>query len=76
MSDGTPAGNGEGQLPHDGKIGNIVNSLVAAILVAITTWAANIDWSSWPAWVASLGAPAVALVAGLITTKVLPRFKR
>lgn len=72
----TQSGTGAGTLPHDGKWGNIWNSLVAAGIGAATVWLSDIDWSSWPAWVGTLGGPAAALLVGLLTTKALPRYKR
>lgn len=66
---------GAGVLTHDSKYGNIVNSLVAAVLVAVITWLGTADFSSLGTWAAVVGAPAAALVAGLLTSKVLPRFK-
>jgi hypothetical protein len=69
-------GDGSGQLPHDGKIGNLANSLVAAGIGAAVTWLGGIDWSSWPAWVGTLGAPAAGLAVGWLTTKALPRYNR
>jgi len=67
---------GAGTLAHDTKLSNVWNSLVAAVIVAGVTWLGDIDWSSWPAWVGTLGAPAAGLVVGWLTGKALPRFKR
>lgn len=67
---------GVGQLAHDAKLGNLWNSLVAAGISAGVVWLGGIDWSSWPAWVGTLGGPAVGLAVGWLTSKALPRFKR
>jgi len=61
-------GTGERQLFRDSKLGNLVNGLVAAVAFAIVGWLGDIDWSSWPAWVGQLGAPAAGILAGLITS--------
>ena len=36
----------------------------------------DIDWSSWPAWVVTLGPPAAGLAAGWLTSFKAARFKR
>lgn len=69
-------GDGSGVLYRDSKIGNVWNSVVVAAGTAAVAWLGDFDWSAWPAWVATLGVPAAGLIAGLITSKVLPRFKR
>jgi hypothetical protein len=72
----TQGQNGAGTLAHDSKWGNVWNSVVAAAITAGVTVLGNIDWSSWPAWVATIGAPAAGLVAGWLASKALPRYKR
>ena len=67
---------GSGTLTHDSKWGNVVNTVAVAGITAVVDLLANVDWSSWPTWVGTIGAPAAALVAGLLTSKYLPRFKR
>lgn len=59
---------GEGKLFRDSKLGNLVNSLVTAAAGAAVVWLGDIDWSTWPAWVGTLGVPAAGLVAGLVTS--------
>ncbi len=76
MSSGTQAGDGRGRLFHDAKLCNLWNSLVAAVITAGVVWLGDIDWSSWPAWVGTLGGPAAGLAVGWLTSKALPRFKR
>jgi hypothetical protein len=67
---------GSGQLAHDTKLSNVWNSVVAALIVAGVTVLGGIDWSSWPAWVGTIGAPLAGLATGWLTGKALPRFKR
>jgi hypothetical protein len=76
MTQQTTNGNGVGVLAHDAKLGNLWNSVVTAAIVAAIAWLGDLDWSSWPAWVGTLGAPAAGLVVGWLTSKALPRFKR
>jgi membrane-bound metal-dependent hydrolase YbcI (DUF457 family) len=69
-------GQGRGVLFHDAKLGNLWNSAVAAVITAGVVWLGDIDWSSWPAWVGTLGGPAAGLAVGWLTSRALPRFKR
>lgn len=68
--------NGKGELAHDTRLSNLWNSAAALGIGAAVAFLGNIDWSSWPAWVGTLGAPAAGLVAGWLTGKALPRYKR
>lgn len=71
-----PKGDGAGRLFHDAKFGNLWNSVATAALGAGIAWLGDLDFSHAPAWLATLGAPAVGLVVGWLTSKALPRFKR
>jgi hypothetical protein len=72
----TQSNDGAGVLTRDAKLGNLWNSIVAAGLGAAVMWLGDIDWSTWPAWVGTIGAPAAGLAVGWLTSKALPRFKR
>jgi hypothetical protein len=69
-------GDGSNQLPRDAKLGNLVNSLGAGVVAAVVVWLGNIDWSTWPAWVVTLGPPVAGLAAGWLTSFKAARFKR
>jgi hypothetical protein len=67
---------GSNHLARDAKLGNLVNSLGAGVVSAVVVWLGDIDWSSWPAWVVTLGPPAAGLAAGWLTSFKAARFKR
>lgn len=66
---------GAGELPRDGKIGNIVNGVVTVVGLGVVEWLGSIDFSTLPTFVATVAAPVAGLIAGLVTTKILPRYK-
>jgi hypothetical protein len=70
------SGNGAGTLAHDTKWSNLWNSAVALIVMAGVEFLGGVDWSAWPAWVGTIGAPAAGLAIGWLRGKALPRFKR
>lgn len=67
---------GSGTLFHDARVGNLVNSVVSALIGAGITILGSIDWSVWPAWVGMVGGPLAGLAAGWLTSKALPRYRR
>jgi hypothetical protein len=70
------SGDGSGVITRDAKIGQWTNTLVTAVGLALVSWLNDLDFSTFPKAVSTLAPPAVGLVVGWITTKVLPRFKR
>lgn len=67
---------GAGTLAHDSKWGNVWNGVATSAISGAILALSNLDWSTWPAWVGTIGAPVAGLVVGLLTSKALPRFKR
>jgi hypothetical protein len=67
---------GRGFLGFDSLVGNTVNGVVTVAGLAVVEWLGTIDFSTLPTFFATIAAPAAGYVAGLITSKVLPRFKR
>jgi len=65
---------GSNQLTRDSKLGNLANSAGVALITAGIVWLGDIDWSGWPAWVATLGGPAVGLAVGWLTSYKAKRF--
>jgi len=65
---------GENVLFRDSKLGNLVNSVAVAGLTALIGAVAEWDWSSYPTWVATLGAPAAGLAVGWLTSYKAKRF--
>jgi hypothetical protein len=74
MTSATDAGKGE--LAHDTKYSNLWNSAVALLVLAGVEFLAGVDWSAWPTWVGTIGAPLTGLAIGWLRGKALPRFKR
>jgi len=72
----TQTPNGAGTLTHDTKWSNLWNAVVAAAIVGGVDVIGGIDWSAWPAWVGTIGAPVAGLAVGWLTGKALPRYKR
>jgi hypothetical protein len=70
----TSTNDGSNQLARDSKLGNLANSAGAALIGAAVTWLSDLDWSGWPAWVVTLGGPAVGLAAGWLTSFKAKRF--
>ncbi len=67
---------GKGVLGRDGFLGNLTGAAVTVAGLALVEWLGTIDFSTLPTFFATVAAPAAGLVAGWITTKVLPRYGR
>jgi hypothetical protein len=76
MEQGTAPDAGAGVITRDAKAGQLVNGVVTAVGLAVVSWLGDLDFSNFPTAVATLAPPAVGLIVGWITTKVLPRYKR
>jgi len=73
---GTQYGNdGAGKLPFDGAIGNLVNGAVFTALGYVVEAVGSFDITALPDQIEPLVAGAIATGLGLLTTKVLPRFR-
>lgn len=67
---------GKGTLPFDGAVGNIVNGAVFTALAYVANALGQFDVTPLPDALEPAAAGILATVVGLITTKVLPRFRR
>jgi hypothetical protein len=67
---------GKGKLPFDGAIGNIVNGMVFTAIGYAVEAVGSFDVTALPDAIEPLVAGVIATGIGLLTTKVLPRFKR
>jgi hypothetical protein len=75
MSTNTTApADGSNTLFRDSKLGNLANSVLAGAVTALIGTISEWDWSSGPAWLATLGAPAAGLVVGWLTSWKARRF--
>lgn len=75
----TDYGNGarqdKGRLPFDGAVGNLVNGAVFTALAYVAEAVSDFDVTALPDAIEPLVAGAIATGVGLLTTKVLPRFR-
>lgn len=65
---------GKGTVGFDAKVGLFTNAIVTAVGLAVVDALGKLDFSGAGNVVATLAPPAVGLLVGFITTKVLPRF--
>lgn len=66
---------GKGKIPFDGGIGNIVNGAIATALAYAANAIGEFDITPLPDAIEPLAAGLIATTVGLLTTKVLPRFR-
>lgn len=69
-------GDDKGKLPFDGAVGNLVNGSIAAALLYVANAVGNFDFTPLPDAIEPLVVAGAGTVVGLLTTKILPRFKR
>lgn len=70
------SGDGKGVLPFDGMVGNLVNGAVGAAVLYVAQAIGRFDFTPLPDAIEPLVVAAAGTVVGVLTTKVLPRFKR
>lgn len=70
----THAGDGKGVVGFDAKVGLFVNGLVTAAGLALVEFLGTLDFSTLPAFVATLAPVVVGMAANWITTRFLPRY--
>lgn len=69
------SGDGKGKLPFDGAIGNLVNGTIFTALAYAAEAIGSFDVTALPDAIEPLAAGIVATGVGLLTTKILPRFR-
>ncbi len=74
MTTNTHDGTGKGTVGFDAKVGLFTNAVVTAVGLAVVDALGKLDFSGAGNIVATLAPPAVGLLVGFITTRVLPRF--
>lgn len=70
----TDHNDGTGSVTRDAKFGHLVNALVTVAGLALVEYLGSLDFSTLPAFVATLAPVAVGQVAGWITNYFLPRY--
>lgn len=66
---------GKGKIPFDGAVGNLVNGAIFTALAYVAEAVGNFDVTALPDAIEPLAAGIIATGLGLLTTKVLPRFR-
>lgn len=73
---GTGYGNGAGVIFRDSRLGQLTAALVTAGGLAVVEWLGDLDFSTFPKAIATLGPVAAGLAAGWITARQARRTAR